>query len=59
MAARSSVIAWRDPHGQRGAWRVAELDVTEQLSTAEYAQQITLLAIILFDIVKLEMTACF
>ena len=25
-----------NPHGQRGAWWVTELDITEQLSTAKY-----------------------
>ena len=38
MAAYSSILAWRIPM-DRGAWRatvhgVAELDMTEQLSTA-------------------------
>ena len=39
MAAHSSILAWRIPHGQRSLmdyspWGYKELDTTEQLSTA-------------------------
>ena len=41
MATRSSILAWRMPHGQRSLvgyspWGRKELDITEQLSTTQH-----------------------
>ena len=45
MATHSSILAWRNPHGQRSLagysrWGRKESDTTEQLSKAHYLQGI-------------------